>query len=75
MKVVLGLALGFAIGFFCRYLGVPVPAPPVLHGAILVVSMTLGFLLADRVASQRAHTTRKLCAGPTGKPHSQDQGD
>ena len=35
-KFVAGLLLGFGIGFGCRAFGVPVPAPPVLVGALLV---------------------------------------
>ena len=48
-KFFAGLLLGFAIGFGCRAFGVPVPAPPVLVGALLVVAMTAGFLAADRL--------------------------
>lgn len=70
IKIVLGLALGFVIGFFCRWIGVPVPAPPVLPGALLVLAMTVGFVIADGIAKHRASSTRHLCGGPTGKPHS-----
>jgi len=72
IKIVLGLVLGFGIGFFCRWAGVPVPAPPVLAGALLVLAMTIGFLLADNIAQHRKSTTRHLCGGPTGKPASAD---
>lgn len=71
IKSALGLLLGFGIGVFCRYSGVPSPAPPVLAGALLVLSMTLGYILADRLASHRRSTTRHLCGGPTGKPPSE----
>jgi len=64
-KMIIGLVLGFLIGAFCRLSGVPAPAPPLLQGALLVVAMTSGYLLADRVARKRA-TTRHLCGGPTG---------
>lgn len=70
IKIALGLALGFIIGFFCRWIGVPVPAPPVLPGALLVLAMTIGFVVADRIARHRISTTKHLCGGPTGKPHS-----
>ncbi len=43
----LGLGLGLAIGVGCRMLDIPLPAPPRLVGALLVVAMTLGFLGAD----------------------------
>lgn len=43
----IGIALGLAIGAFCRWFDLPLPAPPRLVGALLVVAMTLGFLGAD----------------------------
>ncbi len=47
IKIVIGLVLGFLIGAGCRRFDVPVPAPPRLVGALLVVAMTLGFLVVD----------------------------
>ena len=43
----IGLGLGLAIGAGCRWFDLPLPAPPKLVGALLVVFMTLGFLAAD----------------------------
>jgi XapX domain-containing protein len=45
--ILIGLALGIAIGAACRWFDLPLPAPPRLVGALLVVAMTLGFLGAD----------------------------
>ena len=42
-----GIALGLAIGGGCRWFDIPLPAPPKLVGALLVVAMTLGFLGTD----------------------------
>ena len=44
---IIGIGLGLAIGAGCRWFDVPLPAPPKLVGALLVVAMTLGFLGAD----------------------------
>ena len=44
---IVGIALGLAIGAGCRWFDVPLPAPPKLVGALLVVAMTLGFLGTD----------------------------
>ncbi|MEO1120355.1 MAG: DUF1427 family protein [Pseudomonadota bacterium] len=44
-----GLLLGFAIGAGCRWLDLPLPAPPKVIGALLVVAMTLGFIGSDAV--------------------------
>lgn len=73
MKSGIGILLGFLIGAFCRVAGVPVPAPPVLPGALLVLAMTCGYLIADQIAKHRAQTTKHLCGGPTGKAPSEDQ--
>jgi XapX domain-containing protein len=43
-QVFIGIGLGLGIGFVCRYFDLPLPAPPKLVGALLVVAMTLGFL-------------------------------
>lgn len=47
INVVIGLAVGLTIGGVCRYFDLPLPAPPRLVGALLVVAMTLGFLSAE----------------------------
>ena len=41
------IALGAAIGVGCRWFDLPLPAPPKLIGALLVVAITIGFLTAD----------------------------
>lgn len=40
MKVALGLLLAVAIGIACRLAGIPLPAPPVLIGALLMPGTT-----------------------------------
>jgi len=49
MKTVAGFILGLLIGVMCRYFDVPAPAPPKLIGALLVVSMTVGYIAADKL--------------------------
>lgn len=65
MKIVVGFLLAFLIGVGCRLGAVPLPAPPVLIGAALVVAMTLGYLAVDRVMVREARN-RTLCGGPLG---------
>ena len=48
----IGLLLGFLIGVSCRWFDLPLPAPPRIVGALLVVFMTLGFLGADLALAQ-----------------------
>jgi XapX domain-containing protein len=66
MKIALGLLLGLMIGVISRVTGLPLPAPPVLVVALLVVSMTLGYVVVDRLASHRKASAKPLCGGPTG---------
>ncbi len=47
MLAVLGIVLALVIGVGCRLLDIPLPAPPRLTGALLVLAMTGGFVFAD----------------------------
>ena len=51
MNEAIGLLLGLAIGAACRWSDIPVPAPPRIVGALLVVAMTLGFIAMDALIS------------------------
>ncbi len=53
MKILLGLLIGLAIGAATRWFDVPVPAPPTLAGALLVLSLTLGYVGADWYLASR----------------------
>jgi XapX domain-containing protein len=66
VKVALGILLGFLVGAGCEAFGIPSPAPPAITGAILVVAMTVGYVLAGRFLMHPATTTEHLCGGPTG---------
>lgn len=66
MKIAIGLLLGLVIGVLCRLTGIPLPAPPVLVGALLVLAMTTGYLLVDRYAGHREARHREHCGGPSG---------
>lgn len=68
MTVALGLLLALAIGVACRLAGIPLPAPPVLIGALLVLAMTLGYVVTDRFAAHREAKSKPLCGGPSGEP-------
>jgi len=45
--LLIAVALGLGIGVGCRWFDLPLPAPPKLVGALLVVAMTLGFMGAE----------------------------
>ena len=57
-KIVVGLLLGVAIGVVCRWFDFPVPAPPRLIGAVLVVAMTVGYITTDKLLALKSNQTR-----------------
>jgi XapX domain-containing protein len=71
LKVTAGLVVGFLIGAGCRWFDIPLPGPPKLVGALLVVSVTLGYaatdkLIANKFSAKGSASTEELCGGPTG---------
>jgi len=67
VKVAFGLLLAVAIGVACRLTSIPLPAPPMLIGALLVLAMTLGYVATDRLATHREVKSKPLCSGPSGQ--------
>ena len=51
-SALIGILLGFLIGASCRWCDLPLPAPPRIVGALLVVAMTVGFLGTDMALVQ-----------------------
>ena len=49
VATLIGLSVGLLIGAGCRYFDIPSPAPPRLIGALLLVAMTLGFVVAGQI--------------------------
>ena len=49
MTTLIGIVLGLIIGGLCRYFDIPLPAPPKLVGALLVIAMTLGYLAGGAI--------------------------
>ncbi len=43
LNEIAGLGLGLTLGAACRWFDLPLPAPPKLSGALLVVFMSSGF--------------------------------
>jgi XapX domain-containing protein len=43
----LGIAVALVIGAVVRLLRLPVPSPPTIYGALMVLGLTLGYLLMD----------------------------
>ncbi|MFO7645269.1 MAG: DUF1427 family protein [Desulfosarcina sp.] len=51
---ILGILLGLIIGAACRWIDIPLPAPPKLVGALLVVAMTVGFVATDTMLTRHS---------------------
>ena len=68
MKLLVGIIVSFAVGVGCRYFDIPVPSPPVIPGALLVLAMTIGYSATNTLLSRKGSlaTTAHLCGGPTG---------
>jgi XapX domain-containing protein len=62
-KIVSALFLGFLIGIGCRYFDIPLPSPPKLIGALVVLSMTLGYVGTNSLLSHRARMQQMLGGG------------
>jgi XapX domain-containing protein len=75
MKIALGLLLAVSVGIVCRLVGLPLPAPLALTGAVLVLAMTAGYELVDRMAPHRAALHRENCGGPDGRTRSARRAD
>jgi XapX domain-containing protein len=54
----IGLVLGLVVGAGCRFFDIPSPAPPRFIGACLLLAMTLGFVVADRILPPGVTMTR-----------------
>ena len=68
MKIALGLLLALAVGVVCRLVGLPLPAPLALTGAVLVLAMSAGYELVDRLAPHREATPARELRR-TGRAH------
>jgi XapX domain-containing protein len=71
-KIVVGLILGLLIGASCRWFDIPLPGPPKIVGALLVVSISVGYMATDKLIAARFSTkgpatTQDMCGGPTGE--------
>jgi len=70
-KVLLGLVIAFVTGAACQLLRIPVPAPPVLSGALLVFAMSVGYWLVDRAMRHRTAQHKALCGGHALEAHKE----
>ncbi len=57
MRLVFGFLLAFGIGIFCRLIRIPSPAPQAIIGSLLVVAMSTGYVVADRLMDRKSRPT------------------
>lgn len=53
-RKLLGLIVGFSVGYACGKVGIPVPAPSVLLGALLVLTMTTGYRVGEKLCQRQS---------------------
>ena len=74
MRILIGLVLAFTVGAVCRATGIPLPAPPVLVGALVVLAMSAGYIATDHSIRSRVARHRDLCGGPSGRTVRDSEG-
>lgn len=47
VRTVAAMLIAFGIGSACRWLNIPLPAPPTLLGVILILCITVGYMAVD----------------------------
>ena len=77
MRIPIGLVLSFVIGPGCSYFDIRAASPPVIPGALIVLTMTLGYTSLHRLVTNKnpkaVATTKHLCGGPTGLPATESR--
>jgi XapX domain-containing protein len=66
-KTFAGIFLGLLIGSACRWFDIPLPSPPRLLGALLVVAMTVGYMATGKLLSARSIPNAAIADGPTAQ--------
>jgi XapX domain-containing protein len=66
-KTFAGIFLGLLIGSACRWFDIPLPSPPKLLGALLVVAMTVGYMATGRLLSSGSIPNTAIADGATAE--------
>jgi len=68
IKDVVSVLLALLIGASCRWFEIPVPAPPRLFGALLIIAITGGYMLTDAGLSKSRPETPPVTASRQDLP-------
>lgn len=68
MKNLIAVALALLIGAACRWFEIPVPAPPRLFGALLILAVTLGYVLTDTWITRQTAPSTPVSPPPAQSP-------
>lgn len=52
-KYLISVVIAFLLGAVCNLWGLPVPAPPMLLGALMIIAMTLSYMATDRYLTRK----------------------
>jgi XapX domain-containing protein len=70
VKNLIAVVLALLIGVACRWFEIPVPAPPRLFGALLILAVTLGYVLTDTWITRRSAPAAAVTVRPAHPPRS-----
>jgi XapX domain-containing protein len=59
VKTAIAFTIALLIGAGCRWFEIPVPSPPKLIGALLVLTMSVGYLATDRLMARSQSATHR----------------
>lgn len=68
MKIALAFVIALLIGAGCRWFEVPIPAPPKMLGALLILAITLGYLGTDWLLTRGGAATPDAPAAAASNP-------
>lgn len=46
---ILGIVVALALGALLRFFRLPIPAPPTITGALMILGLTLGYMVVDHL--------------------------
>ncbi len=73
-RLLIAYVLAFGVGMFCKYFEIPAPAPPVIPGALLVVAMTFGYVVGDKILPKKGGANEPPAISAAAQSGAADKG-